>query len=51
MRTRDTGCDVGEGVTRGMEAGWSADSSFRPQALGNQERLGRAVGVALEPQP
>lgn len=42
----------GEGVPRGMEAGWYADSSWWPQSLGDQERLGRAGrGVVLEPQP
>lgn len=41
-----------EGVTRGLEAGWYADSSLWPQSLGDQERLGRAGrGVVLQPQP
>lgn len=34
--------DVGEGVARGMEAGWSADGSLWPPSLGDQERLDRA---------
>lgn len=49
----DTGAVTGEGVTRGTEAGWYADSSSEPQSLGDQDELSRAgqEGVALKPQP
>lgn len=47
----DTGCDVGEGVTRGMEAGGLQTAPCGLSHLGTRRGWAGQVGVALEPQP